>query len=82
MREEKRGCRERSSNFSLRSTKIGWSSSDGLRFKVEVLCEGYAWILETSSFAKVLRRRFGKLKASGSESVFGTSSVHCSRFKK
>ena len=41
VREEKRGCRERSSNFSLRSTKIGWSSSDRPRFKVGVLSEGY-----------------------------------------
>ena len=26
VREEKRGCRERSSDFSLRSTELGWSS--------------------------------------------------------
>ena len=44
MREEKRGCRERRSNFSLRSTEIEWLSSDGPRFKVGVLGEGYAWI--------------------------------------
>ena len=48
--EEKRGCKERSSNFSLRSTKIGWSSSDRLRFKVRVLGKGYTWIPETPRF--------------------------------
>ena len=37
VREEKRECTERSSNFSLRSTKIEWSSFDGPRFKVRVL---------------------------------------------
>ena len=82
MREEKRECRERSSNFSLQSMKIRWSSSDGLRFKVGVLGEGYAWILETPSFAKVLHGRFGKSKAPGSRSVRGTSSGRCSRFKR
>ena len=40
--EERRWCRERRFNFSLRSTKIGWSSSDGPRFKVGVLGKGYA----------------------------------------
>ena len=49
--------------------KIGWSSSNRPRFKVRVLGEGYAWIPKTPSFAKVLRRRFGKSKASGSRSV-------------
>ena len=53
VREEKKGCRERSSNFSLRSTEIGRSFSDGPRFKVGVLGKGYAWILETSSFTEV-----------------------------
>ena len=62
--------------------KIGWSSFDGPRFKVEVLGEGYAWISKTPSFAKVSRGRFGKLKASGSGSVRGTSSGRCSRFKR
>ena len=82
MREEKRGCRERNSNFSLRSTKIEWSSSDGLRFKIRVLGEGYAWIPETPSFAKVSLGRFGKSKASGLGSVRGTSSGRRSRFKR
>ena len=73
---------ERSSNFSLRSTKIGWSSSDGPRFKVEVLGEGFEWIPETPSFAKVSRGRFGKLKATGSGSIRETFSSRCSRFKR
>ena len=46
-----------------------------------VLCEGYAWILETPSFAKVLRGRFGESKASSSGSGCGTSSGRCSCFK-
>ena len=82
MREEKRECRERNSDFSLQSMKIRCSSSDGPRFKVGVLGEGYAWILETPSFAKVLHGRFGKSKASGSGSVRETSLGRCSRFKK
>ena len=82
MREDKRGSKEISSNFSLRSIEIEWSSSDGPRFKVRVLGEGYAWILETPSFAKVSHRRFEKSKASGSGSVCRTSSGRCSRFKR
>ena len=82
MRKEKRGSRERRSNFSLRSIEIGWSSSDGPRFKVEVPGEGYAWIPETLSFAKVSRESFGKSKASCSGSVRRTSSDRCSRFKR
>ena len=82
MREEKKGCRERKSNFSLRSTKIGWSSSNGPRFKVRVLGEGYAWITETPCFAKVSHGRFEKSKASGSGSIRETSSGRCSHFKR
>ena len=37
---EKRGCRERSSDFSLRSMELGWLSRVGPRFKVGVLFEG------------------------------------------
>ena len=62
MRKEKRGCRERSSNLSLRSTKIEWSSSDGSRFKVGVLGECYAWIPKTPSFAKVCTEDSGSRK--------------------
>ena len=82
VRKEKRGCRERSSNFSLRSTKIRWSSSDKPRFKVGVLDKGYTWIPETPSFAKVSRGRFGKSKASSLGSARETSSGLCSRFKR
>ena len=78
----RRRVRERNSNFSLRSTKLGWSSHVGPRLKVEVLGEGYAWIAETPSFAKVSRRSFGESKVSGSESVRGTSLGRCSCFNR
>ena len=35
---------ERSSSFSLRSIEIGWLDLVGLRSKVYLLDEGYAWI--------------------------------------
>ena len=79
MRGERKG---KIFSFSLRSTEIGWSSSDGPRFKVGILSEGYAWILETPSVAKVSHGRFGKSKALGSRSVRGTSSGCCSCFKR
>ena len=78
----RRKVRERNSNFSLRSTKLEWSSRVGPRLKVGVLDEGYEWILETSSSAKVSRRRFGESKTSGSGSVHGTSLGRCSHFKR
>ena len=81
VREEKRGCRKKSSNFSLRSTNTRWSSSDRPRFKVDVLSEGYVWIPETPSFTKVSHGRFGKSKALGSRSVRRTSSGRCSHYK-
>ena len=40
---EKKWCRERHSNFFLRSTNLGWSSRVGPRLKVRVLVEGNAW---------------------------------------
>ena len=40
---EKRGFRERSSDLSLRSTELGWSSHVGPRLKVEELVEGNKW---------------------------------------
>ena len=84
MREkERRGEREvKSFSFSLQSTETRWTSFDGPRLKVGVLGEGYTWIPETLSFSKALRGRFGKSKASASRSVRGTSSGHCSRFKR
>ena len=74
--------REKISTFSLQSTEIGWSSSEGPRFKVGVLGEGYTWIPKTPSFAKVSSGRFGESKALGLGSVRGTSSGHCSFFKR
>ena len=41
--EVERGCRERSSDFSLRSTELGWSSRVEPRLKIGVLIEGNAW---------------------------------------
>ena len=80
MQEE--NCRERTSDFSLRSTTLGRLSRVGPRLKVGVLGEGYAWIPETPSFTKVSRRRFGESKASDSGSVCGTSLGHFSIFKR
>ena len=73
----KRKVRERNFNFSLRSTELGWSFRVEPRLKVGVLGEGYAWIPETPSFAKVSHMRFGESKASGSGSVCGTSLGRC-----
>ena len=39
----RRKVRERSSDFSLRSMELGWSSRVGPRLKVGVLIEGNAW---------------------------------------
>ena len=74
--------REKIFTFSLRSTDIGWLSSDGPRFKVGVFGEGYTWIPETLSFIKVSRGRFEESKVSGSGSIRGTSSGRCSCFKR
>ena len=62
--------------------ELGWSFHIGPRLKVGVLSEGYAWILETPSFAKVSRRRFGESKALGSGSVRETSLGRSPRFKR
>ena len=78
----RRKVRERNYDFSLRSTELGWSCRVGPRLKVKVLGEGYVWIPETSSFAKVSRKRFRESKASGSGSVCGTSLGRCSSFKR
>ena len=78
----RRKVRERNSDFSLRSTELGWSSRVGPRLKVGVLGEGYTWIPETPSFTKVSRRRFGESKALGSGSVRRTSLGRCSCFKR
>ena len=64
--------------YDLRRSGDRRSMGQGLKSEFE----DYAWILETPSFAKVSRGRFVKSKASGSGSVRGTSSSHCSRFKR
>ena len=38
---------ERSSNFSLLFTEIGWSDFFEPRSKVHILNEGYAWVSKT-----------------------------------
>ena len=45
---------------------IGWSSSDGPRFKIGVLGEDYVWIPETPSFMRKVREveNFGFRKCS------------------
>ena len=78
----RRKVRDRKSDFSLRSTELGWSSRVGPRLKVRVLGKSYAWISETPSFAKVSHERFMESKASGSGSIRGTSLGRCSRFKR
>ena len=62
-----------SSNFSLRSTEIGWSEFVGPRMKAHLLDEGYAWVLKTRDFAEDLSKKFGKSKVLGLGSVHGTS---------
>ena len=37
-------------HLSLRSTKIGWSESVELIFKVHLLDEGYGWVPTTRNF--------------------------------
>ena len=60
VREEKRGCRERSSHFSLRSTELEWSSRIGPRLKVEVLVEGNAWTPKPRVFVRDSIEKFGR----------------------
>ena len=67
----RRKVRERNSDFSLRSTELGWLSCFVPRLEVGELDEGYEWKSETPSFTKVSRRRFGESKALGSSSVWG-----------
>ena len=83
MREEREiYIGERSSTLSLRSTKLRWSSFIGPRLIVIPLDEGYTWIPETPSFAKVSRGRFVKSKALGLGTVLGTSLGRFSRSKR
>ena len=57
----RRGCRERSSDFSLRSAELQWSSRVGPRLKVEVLVEGNAWTLKSGVFVGDMSGKFGRL---------------------
>ena len=72
-RERERERERESSNFSLRSTEIGWSEFVGPRMKVHLLDEGYAWVLKTRDFAKDLSKEFGKSKVLSLGSVYETS---------
>ena len=63
----------KASNFSLQSTEICWSVFVGLRTKVHLLDEGYAWVPKTRDFTGDSSKEFGKSKVSGLGSVHGTS---------
>ena len=56
----RRKVKERSSDLSLRSTELGWSSRVGPRLKVEVLIEGNAWTKKSRIFVEDLSGSFGK----------------------
>ena len=58
VREEKRRCRERSYDLSLRSTELRWSSCVGPRIKVRVLIEGNAWTPKPGVFIGDLSGKF------------------------
>ena len=79
MRERRKEGRER---FSLRFVTIGGSVHVGPRTKVVILDESYAWILKSQVFAKDLDEEFGKSKASGLGSVYGTSLGCLSCYKR
>ena len=53
--------------------KIGWSEFVGLRTKVHLIDERYAWVPKTWDFIKDLSKEFGKSKVSGLGSVHETS---------
>ena len=57
---ENRGCEERSSDFSLRSTELGWSSRVGPRLKVGVLVESNAWTPKPGVFVGDSSGKFGR----------------------
>ena len=61
----RRKVRERSSDFSLRSTKLGLSSLVGPRLKVGVLVEGNAWTPKSRIFVEDSSGSSGKLWVSG-----------------
>ena len=55
---EKRGCRERSFDFCLRSTELGWSSRVGPRLKVGVLVDDNAWTPKPGIFVGDSSKKF------------------------
>ena len=55
---ERREDRERSSNFSLRSTELGCSVFVRLITKVHLHDESYAWIPEVKDFAEDSHEKF------------------------
>ena len=57
---EKRECRERSSNFSLRSTELEWSSRIRPRLKVGVLVEGNVWTPKSGVLVGDSSEKFGR----------------------
>ena len=69
-RRENRGCRERSSDFSLRSTELRWSSRVEPRLKVGVLVEGKALTPKSRIFVEDSSEKFGRLWVSSFQ-VFG-----------
>ena len=74
---KRRGKREgkRSSNFSLRSIELEWSSCIGPRFKFRVLVEGNAWTPKSGVFVGDSSEEFGKSKVLGLGNVPGTSYI-------
>ena len=60
VREEKRRCRERNFDLSLKSMEFGWLSRFEPRLKVGVLVEGNAWTPKPGVFVKDSSRKFGR----------------------
>ena len=60
-KREKRERGERSSNFSLRSTEIGWSVFVGPRTKDHLLDKGYVWVLKHEISSRI------QVKSSGNQ---------------
>ena len=58
---EKRECKERSSNFSLRSTELEWPSRVGPRLKVGVLVKGNVWTPKSGVSVGDTSGKFGRL---------------------
>ena len=50
-RERERKEKRKNKNFSLQSTEFCWSEFVGLRMKVHLLDDGYAWVPKTRDFS-------------------------------